>query len=336
MKILNKILGGVFPIGDRLTTDDNQVDNEIQNVIRNAGLTPTAEVSLTGTSSSVGTAVTGVGTLFLTELRIGDLFYKDSAINDVRRVANIASNLALTVESAFASDFSGQACSIFNVTQLTEALPLSIPDATTTQKGISELSTLTEAKGNTGGDRVITSDVLNGIINQVHNSTFSGASTVEKSWANDSNFNTYEVEINNLSVSNDDTTLYLRVSTDGGSTWKSAAASYKWIMFGSDSGSAAVPVQRSDSDTSLHISQSGGGTGVGNAANESYACKLIFYRPDLSKHHKFLGTATWDDTQFLYTVHIGGSYISAAEAINGIQIYPSVGTISGNIRITRS
>lgn len=126
MKILDKILGGVFPTNKRLTTDDTQVDNEIQNVIRAAGLTPTAEVSLTGTSSSVGTAITGVGTLFLSELKVGDLFYKDSAQNDLRRVTNIASDLALTVESAFASDFSGQACSIFNVTQLNEAIATSI------------------------------------------------------------------------------------------------------------------------------------------------------------------------------------------------------------------
>lgn len=126
MNILNKILNSIFPQDKLLTTDATQIINEIQNVIRGAGLTPEAEVSLTGTSSSVGTAVTGSGTAFLTELRVGDLFYKDSAINDVRRVTNIASNVALTVDSAFASDFSGVACSVFNVTQLRTAINVSL------------------------------------------------------------------------------------------------------------------------------------------------------------------------------------------------------------------
>ena len=124
MKILDKILGGVFPTGVRLLIDDNQVDNEIENVIRGVGLTPEGEKSLTGTASSSTTTITGVGTLFLTQLRVGDLFFETSNPNVARRIVSITSNLVLTIESAFPAEFSAVACSIFNVTQLIEAINL--------------------------------------------------------------------------------------------------------------------------------------------------------------------------------------------------------------------
>jgi len=122
MKIVDKVLNGTFPTNRRLTTDDNQVDNEIENVIIKTGLTPEAEKSLTGTASSSGTTITGSSTLFLSELRVGDLFFETSNPAVARRIVSIASNTSLTIASAFPSEFSGVACSVYNTTQLIQSL----------------------------------------------------------------------------------------------------------------------------------------------------------------------------------------------------------------------
>jgi hypothetical protein len=57
----------------------------------------------TGTYSTVGTAVTGVGTLFTTEYQVGDALRSDTK-GESRVVTAIASDLAMTIGSAFTTD----------------------------------------------------------------------------------------------------------------------------------------------------------------------------------------------------------------------------------------
>ena len=59
--------------------------------------------TLTGTYSTVGTAVTGVGTLFTTEYQVGDVLWSDTKVEG-RVITNIAGDLAMTVGSAFSTD----------------------------------------------------------------------------------------------------------------------------------------------------------------------------------------------------------------------------------------
>lgn len=67
------------------------------------------EVALTGTVAKNGTtAITGTGTLFLTELVPGDNISVPGTATEVREVATITSNTALTVTSAFANSATGQ------------------------------------------------------------------------------------------------------------------------------------------------------------------------------------------------------------------------------------
>ncbi len=66
-----------------------------------------ADLSLTGTITAVSTAVTGSGTLFLTELFIGA--WIAGTAGQLREVQAIADNLNLTLTAAFSADFAGQA-----------------------------------------------------------------------------------------------------------------------------------------------------------------------------------------------------------------------------------
>lgn len=78
-----------------------------------------ADTSLTGTITSSGTAVTGSGTAFLTELAVGD-FIAGTA-NEFREVTAIATDTSLTLASAFTTDIaSGQAAK--RITTLAERL----------------------------------------------------------------------------------------------------------------------------------------------------------------------------------------------------------------------
>ena len=68
----------------------------------------TACIVLTGTATSSGTAVTGTGTAFDTELSVGDIFYdfdgSGGGSGEGRIVSAIASAVALTLATAFTVD----------------------------------------------------------------------------------------------------------------------------------------------------------------------------------------------------------------------------------------
>ena len=64
--------------------------------------------AITGTASSTGTAVTGVGTAFTTELSVGDVL-ANAAGDEFREVVSIADNTNLVVDSAYTTDLSTEA-----------------------------------------------------------------------------------------------------------------------------------------------------------------------------------------------------------------------------------
>ena len=72
-----------------------------------------ATTALTGTASSTGTAVTGSGTAFTTELVVGDVI-SNNAGDEFREVTAIADNTNLTVDSAFTTALSTEQPSKFD------------------------------------------------------------------------------------------------------------------------------------------------------------------------------------------------------------------------------
>lgn len=65
-------------------------------------------ITKTGTVSSVGTVVTGTGTLFTTELVQSDYLY-NAATNEIREITGIQNNTTLIIDSAFTSPLSAVA-----------------------------------------------------------------------------------------------------------------------------------------------------------------------------------------------------------------------------------
>lgn len=96
-----------------MPTEDDKVASLSMETIAGKRTYPAA-VTLTGTISSAGVAVTGVGTSFLTELVYEDnpiiLRYKyiyDGAQNELREIAKVLNATTLLLKTAFSSNLSG-------------------------------------------------------------------------------------------------------------------------------------------------------------------------------------------------------------------------------------
>lgn len=95
--IFNAVTGqsSNFPQGDGTVTEDT---------FPAKGTIPLAR-TMTGTIESDGVNVLGTGTLFETELAVGDYLYDDDGA--VRQIKHIESETKLTLRQAFPSDVSG-------------------------------------------------------------------------------------------------------------------------------------------------------------------------------------------------------------------------------------
>jgi hypothetical protein len=86
-------------------------DAIIDTLRNNPTLDAEFNISLLGTASSVGTAVTGIGTLFLTEITVSEAVkdYIGNTTSGFRKVLNVIDDTHLVVESAFTVALSGSA-----------------------------------------------------------------------------------------------------------------------------------------------------------------------------------------------------------------------------------
>ena len=100
----------------------NQILGESDSLIEGAGLTVEGQVALTGTCTSLLTAITGVGTAFLTEINVGDLIYLVDSPTESRRVLAVTDDENLIIDTGFTTEFSAKACNRANTTQWLQAV----------------------------------------------------------------------------------------------------------------------------------------------------------------------------------------------------------------------
>ena len=114
------LLKGVeLPIGTTLIYDDINFSNNTNEFSLYIKLTDGATFTLTGSiDPTASTTVTGVNTLFLSEVSIGDEIVVSG---ETRTVSNIASDTSLTVSSAF-SDNSNDTTPDCNPTALVDVI----------------------------------------------------------------------------------------------------------------------------------------------------------------------------------------------------------------------
>ncbi|PNX52009.1 MAG: hypothetical protein BV456_01025 [Thermoplasmata archaeon M8B2D] len=256
MQINDQVIGGNYTF-----LEENQVLNELQNIIRNVGLTPESSKSLTGTSSSSGTTITGSGTLFTTELKVGDLFYETSKPPIVRRVVSIASDTSLTIASAFPDEFSGVACSILNTTQILSSLFLLI--------STSNFSVLKFKE-----KQIISSSVSSFEITDLDPTK------------------SYLIEISELSVNTGNTDLLYTASDDNGSSYKSTG--YYGAGFSNGATASTLAGLNQNNTSSLIMnSQSSGIESAGVLTNACLGIKIHLFRSD-NRLNKFVAQYVHD------------------------------------------
>ncbi|RJQ24607.1 hypothetical protein C4577_07500 [Candidatus Parcubacteria bacterium] len=159
--------------------------------------------------------------------------------------------------------------------------------------------------------------------------TASGASSVDfvlTSWTN-SDFFAYRIVFAHVIVSVDGAAVWIRTSTDGGSTYDSGASDYQWAFLYV----LATPTNGglgSTANSAIVINNA-----QGNAANEEMGGVIDFYEPSAAKFFM----ATYDILMRNTGGTLGrfagsGQRITAAD-VDAVRILPSSGTMSGEFRL---
>jgi hypothetical protein len=144
----------------------------------------------------------------------------------------------------------------------------------------------------------------------------------------DSDYDTYEVELDDIIGATDGQNVQILTSSDNGGTWATSAGSYSYAV-GLGEGTSGFGDIGNSSATFIQMNNSGS-----NAVNEGLSAKIIFYNVN-SSAHKLM---TWDGA---YTSAAGNFYWfngagkrRATSVINAVRIKMSSGNIaSGRIRV---
>ena len=142
-------------------------------------------------------------------------------------------------------------------------------------------------------------------------------------------YNQFDIVIQDLLPSVDGTSLNLRVTTDGGATWVSTA-SYHWMSY--RMGGGTVGPNGNSADTFMTFA-----TIQGNTAN-SYSAQgtIRIYHPQSSNTYKSFGGLIYGagayppSTNTIWVHNFFGNYNSTTP-INGFQIIPGSGNLASGI-----
>jgi hypothetical protein len=155
----------------------------------------------------------------------------------------------------------------------------------------------------------------------------SASSSIDFTTGIDSTYDAYVVIASNITPASSGPAMNMRISTDGGSTWKAGAADYEWVYTNLDANDSAVTVRNSAGSSSIELM--GGTSGLGNGANDSASATIHIYDPsDGADQMKVNYKGTWETgLPILYTLTGSGMY-QAATAVDGFRFLMSTGNIA--------
>lgn len=141
----------------------------------------------------------------------------------------------------------------------------------------------------------------------------------------------YKVIMTNVVSANDAVELYLRTSTNGGSSYDAGASDYAWgFVFNTlNTATVATTVGADEADDSITIFNS-----FGTGANESGAIEVTIFNPSAAAFCRvnWSGLVTASDAGH-YNVTGAGARLAAAD-VDAIQFIMSAGNIaSGEFRL---
>jgi len=122
---------------------------------------------------------------------------------------------------------------------------------------------------------------------------------------------------------NDGANIYVRGSTDGGSTYLNTNE-YDYANFGrGQSGNVS-----SNGASASFIRLNAGANGIGNASNEGFGGELSLLNPSTSTYKRVLNLSNQKDSAGDFNYQSGGGLILTTSSVNAIQFLMSSGNIS--------
>jgi hypothetical protein len=161
--------------------------------------------------------------------------------------------------------------------------------------------------------------------------TASNSASIDFTSGIDSTYDEYVILFNNVVPATNGAQLYMRVSTNNGSSWESGGTDYGYTSTGLNSVGTAVSIASNGAAWMQIAGTSTADFGLGNAAGRSSRGRVEISLPSSSSINKKLGWKTgWSSeggTNYLYTLSGEGEY-RATTAINGIRFLMSSGNIT--------
>lgn len=152
--------------------------------------------------------------------------------------------------------------------------------------------------------------------------TASASATVDLTTGITSTYDEYLIVYSDVVPGTDNTDLYLRVSQDGGSTFKSGASDYRWGRYAWTDGAATAA---SGSTGATHYMVM---LGLGNATGETCSGEVRILRPSTSSGYKQITAYGSLFNASIQANATSGALVLNESAINGFRLIMSSGTIT--------
>jgi hypothetical protein len=169
---------------------------------------------------------------------------------------------------------------------------------------------------------------------KISTQSLSGAATADVTSGLDDTYDHYEWRFNGT-VATDDVALYLRVSTDSGSTFVASGTPYHFGGVTSNDGGTNSVINSTGANQIQMTSQAGAGNGIGNASTKSFHGYIRFSNPESTALHLLFEfrIVYVSSGGTLFTVSGVGQYAAAGNAINALRILTSSGNLSGRFSL---
>lgn len=167
----------------------------------------------------------------------------------------------------------------------------------------------------------------------ISTATASASSSLDFTGFNSALYSSYVLIIENLVPATDNVQMFLRTSTDGGSTFDNGASDYTWAIVGRMGTGNSIDADSGTGDTEIELSRS---FGISNVAGEGgFSAVVDIFKPDDAVFTKIGWRATWQYyNNAVSTAFIdgGGQRLSAAD-VDAVRLLTSSGNItSGTVR----
>lgn len=147
----------------------------------------------------------------------------------------------------------------------------------------------------------------------------------------DSTYDEYEIVIQDLTQTNDNNALMLRVSEDSGSTYKSGASDYEWVLNSILAGTG-LATGTDAADAQIYCNYNSANHQLGNSTAGSATFTIRFFKPSdttMNKHFDIRGRFVAGTSGALVHVDGSGMYKGTTNAINALQFLNGGGNMSG-------